>query len=162
MFMYNFVPPTEKFHTLNQIRQNHTALYFFVTSFCTLLYGLFILLSGANKNLVIDFNNSNFVIDRFELTILFKIALLVLSIGYFLGQKLQLPLLEKLTNLHIFTTIGSVALSLLFFMVLPDSWVQQVCFWLVIIAIASQSLFIINFAVAIARRNKKSSHQEIL
>lgn len=160
MFIYNFVLPTKKLHTLNQIKQNHTALYFFVTSFCTLLYGLFVILGGNEKNVSVNLSGRDVIIDKFELTILFKIALLVLSVGYFVAQRLRMPLIKTLTRLHVFITIGSIIISLLISLFLPATLIEETCFWLVVIALSAQSLFIINMISGIVKRQKGSFTQE--
>lgn len=146
---------------MNKIKQNHTALYFFVTSFCTLLYGLFVILGSAEKNVSVNLSGRDIAIDKFELTILFKIALLVLSVGYFIAQKLRMPLIKTLTGLHVFITIGSVVASLVASLFLPAAFIEETCFWLVVIALAAQSLFIINIVNGVLKRGRQPLTQEV-
>jgi hypothetical protein len=140
---------------LKSIQQNKTALYFFVTSFCTLLYGLYIILAANNKNVLLHLFGDDIIIDKFELTILFKIALLVLSIGYFVVQRLRMPLVGILTRLHVALTIGSVVLSALMALILPNNIADQVCFWLIVIALASQVLFVVNIIGGVIKRKRQ-------
>lgn len=146
---------------MKSIRQNHTALYFFVTSFCTLLYALSILIGAGNKNILIPFLGNDLVIDKFELAILFKVALLVLSVGYFVAERLRMPLVATLTQLHVAFTIGCILLSAVVAFVLPDGIVEQTCFWLIIIALAAQLLFVINIVAGVIKHRRLLLTQEV-
>lgn len=134
--------------------QNYTPLYFFVTSFFTLLYGIFILLGAGDKSVILHFNGNDVLLNKFEITILIKVALLVLALGYYVAGRLKLPLQKRLTTIHTAITLGCITLNTLLLIFVPGKYIENISFWLIVLALAAQLVFIANLALGISKRDE--------
>ncbi len=141
--------------------QNNSFLFFFFTSLAIFIYALTILFTGNQTPVNFEVFNNSFVVDRFQLTILFKVAYLLPALGYFLAGKLKLPLNNKLTSIHTYISVGTVLINALFYWIYqPMSHPQSynsldnlVSHWLITITLLAQPLFLYNIFQAIAKKN---------
>ncbi|MFP9118461.1 hypothetical protein ACLI08_11780 [Flavobacterium sp. RNTU_13] len=128
------------------------ALYFFSASFLTLMYGIFAVLPSAEKNVHLSIADTDILLDKFELTIVFKVGLLVISIGYLIAAKLHLPLISALTMLHALLTFGSMICCGICSLLLSRPVMENVAFWLVATSLGAQLLFVINIGYGMLNR----------
>ncbi|MFP9100005.1 hypothetical protein ACLI09_13230 [Flavobacterium sp. RHBU_24] len=90
---------------------NYTYLYFFFASLGIFLYALIIMIGGQGGMVGFTLFNRYMYLDGFQLSILFKVAYLVLALGYYFADRLNLQLNKKVTLLHAYITIGAVLLN---------------------------------------------------
>lgn len=132
-------------------RQDNTYLYFFVTSFCILVYAVATLFIYGDRTISVNLTGNNINLNHFEVSILFKIAYLVLALGYFIAGKLKLGLNKTLTRTHTYITIGAAILNGIILMS-GTPYEQIISIWLISIAILAQLLFLVNLTIGISRR----------
>ena len=135
-------------------RQDNTYIYFFVTSFCILVYAIATLLMYGDSTLIINVTGRNIPLNHFEISILFKIAYLVLALGYFVAQRLRFNLNPSLTKAHTWITIGTVFINALVMITLPRPLAENISLWLIGITLLAQPLFFINLAIGISKRER--------
>lgn len=133
-------------------RQDNTYLYFFVTSFCILVYAIATLFLYGDKTIFVNITGRNIAVNHFELSILFKIAYLVLALGYFIARRLKFNLNKSLTRIHTYITIGAAILNAAV-MLSGTKYQEIMSIWLISIAAIAQLLFFINLGIGISRRN---------
>ena len=141
---------------------NYTYLYFFFTSLAIFLYALIIIMGGQDSMVGFNFFNQSLSVDRFQLSILFKVAYLVLALGYYFADRLKLNLNKKATIVHTYITIGAVLLNALVIFI-NGYFIEDFSFaykvneiisvWCVTIALLSQPLFFWNLFQAVSKRN---------
>lgn len=134
-------------------RQDNTYLYFFVTSFCILVYAVATLFMYGNRTISLNVTGNSINLNHFEVSILFKIAYLVLALGYFIAGKLKLALNKTLTRAHTYITIGAAILNGIVLMS-NTAYEQTISIWLISIAAISQLLFFINLGIGISKREQ--------
>jgi hypothetical protein len=141
---------------------NYTYLYFFFTSLAIFLYALVIIMGGQDGMVVFTFFNRFISVDRFQLSILFKVAYLVLALGYYFADRLKLNLNKKATVVHTYITIGAVLLNALVIFVngyfiddfsLAYKANEMISVWCVTVALLVQPLFFWNLFQAVSKRN---------
>ncbi|MFP9115550.1 hypothetical protein ACLI1A_16545 [Flavobacterium sp. RHBU_3] len=133
--------------------KNYTALLFLTSSFFTLLYALFISAFAEERFVSLSFSNTFISLDKFELAIFFKIALFVIALGYYLANRLKMPLNSSLTLTHTIITLGCVLINAILLVALPEWKIEIVSFWLITVATAAQLLFIANLAIGVRKRH---------
>lgn len=140
---------------------NYAYLYFFFTSAAIFLYALFLIIAGEETSVNFTFFNRLISFDRFQLSILFKVAFLVLALGYYFADRLKLNLSEKATVLHAFISIGAVLLNAAAIFInnhLLDDFNfdfranEMICVCCVAIALLAQPLFFWNLIQAVSKR----------
>lgn len=117
------------------------------------MYGIFAVLPSAEKNVHLSIADTDILLDKFEITIVFKVGLLVASIGYLVAAKLHLPLISALTMLHALLTFGSMICCGVCSLLLSRPVMENVAFWLVATSLGAQLLFVINIGYGMV--NKK-------
>ena len=141
---------------------NYTYLYFFFTSLAIFLYALVIIMGGQDSMVAFTFFDRFINVDRFQLSILFKVAYLVLALGYYFADRLKLSLNKKATLVHTCLTIGAVVLNAAVIFC-NDYFIDNFTFayraneiisiWCVTVALLAQPLFFWNLFQAISKRN---------
>lgn len=142
---------------------NSSYLYFFFTSLGIFIYALMILIVGNDDLVSFSLFKNHFSIDRFQLTILFKVAYLLPALGYYLAERMKLHLNRKLTLIHTWVSVITVVLNGVISWINqphngPDTNVlnQNVSMWLIGITLFVQPLFLYNLAQAIAKRKPET------
>lgn len=143
------------------IGRHFTALLFLTSSFFTLLYALFISVFANERFINLNFSGNNIALDKFELTIFFKIALLVIALGYYLAARLKMPLNGILTLLHTIITLGCVLVNAILFVTVPEWKIETTSFWLIMVAVAAQFIFAVNLIIGVRRRPGIIIHSSI-
>lgn len=120
-------------------------------------------MSGGDGMVGFNFFSRTVSVDRFQLSILFKVAYLVLALGYYFADRLKLNLNKKATLLHTYITIGAVLINALAVFTtsafmdynfrLAFRVNEIVSVWCVIIALLAQPIFFWNLFQAVSRRN---------
>jgi heme/copper-type cytochrome/quinol oxidase subunit 1 len=125
------------------------------------LFGLSII--GWNNTIDIQLHDTYFVIASIHIGILFSIYLGVIGIIYWLIRKKQL--VDWMTVIHVVITISTFALiiitGLIFQKIIEGDFetfrtVNQILFVVILIALLSQLIFIINLTFGLIRNKPKN------
>jgi hypothetical protein len=107
----------------------------------------------GDRTIFVNITGTSLALNHFEVSILFKIAYVVLALGYFIAGKLKLRLNKPLTRTHTYITIGAAILNGLILLTgLP--YAKTMSIWLISIAAISQILFFINLGIGISKREQ--------
>jgi len=140
---------------------NYTYLYFFFASLGIFLYALVIIMGGQDGMVGFTLFNRYIYLDRFQLSILFKVAYLVLALGYYFADRLKLNLNKKATLLHTYITIGAVLLNAT--VIFINSYFienfsfayrvnEAISLWCCSIALLAQPVFLWNIFQAVSKK----------
>ncbi len=138
-------------------------IYFWVSSLIIFSLGLF---TYSDENAIIDINvhDTYYIIHLFHLISLISFFYFLLGSFYWVSNKLKVPLVSHLTNIHLFTSIGGFFIYLASMLIFEDdSEIEPGIFneysilgWIILILICiifiSQILFLLNISIGLTKR----------